>query len=424
MTTEITNILNGFKQFSENPYEDSIKFLRDYIEVEPSKEAFFELGKALFFNEEYDESIEYLKKSKLLKANAYLGLAYFKKEDFKKAIRHFNLFLKEKHNETILTYLMLSYENDLDWENALKCGEELIDINPSNHLIKLRLIDCHLNLRQYQESIDCIDELLDYKKLRYIRDFDDNGLKYKKGLALFKLKRYEEAIEELRNLKTLKANHLIIESYEKLKKPSKAIRYLLKAYEQDPNDEILFEISKIAFENQNHRRSIHYLERILMTDPKNERALEKIAENYLELQKFELVITYCEELLKVNEDNFNAYLYLSETYQYLGNHEKAIECIENGLSINPKSSELWVQKAWVYYPFDEEIFKNALKRAIKLAPNNTKNYTDLIGELLWEDETAAARKYYEKLLFYNPAFTISFDELVEDTKNLKESCYM
>ena len=52
MTTEITKILEGFKKYSENPYLDSINFLRDYIEVEPSSAAFFELGKALFFNGE------------------------------------------------------------------------------------------------------------------------------------------------------------------------------------------------------------------------------------------------------------------------------------------------------------------------------------------------------------------------------------
>ena len=67
MTTEITKILNGFKQFSETPYEDSIKFLKEYLDVEQSDEAFFELGKALFLNEDYDESIEYLKKTKDLK---------------------------------------------------------------------------------------------------------------------------------------------------------------------------------------------------------------------------------------------------------------------------------------------------------------------------------------------------------------------
>ena len=61
MTTEIIKILDGFKQFSDNPYEDSIKFLRAHIEVEHSSEAFFELGKALFLNRKYEKSVKNLK---------------------------------------------------------------------------------------------------------------------------------------------------------------------------------------------------------------------------------------------------------------------------------------------------------------------------------------------------------------------------
>ena len=110
MTTEITKILQGFKQFSENPYLDSINFLKEYIEVEPSSEAFFELGKALFFNEEYDESIRCLKKSGDFRSNAYIGLDYYKNKDYPNAIMHFEKFLNENKNETILSYLMISYE--------------------------------------------------------------------------------------------------------------------------------------------------------------------------------------------------------------------------------------------------------------------------------------------------------------------------
>ena len=89
MTTEITNILEGFKQFSENPYEDSVKFLREYVEVEPSSEAFFELGKALFLNGEYSESIKSLEKSDDSRSNAYLGLDYYRMNNYSNAIRHF-----------------------------------------------------------------------------------------------------------------------------------------------------------------------------------------------------------------------------------------------------------------------------------------------------------------------------------------------
>ena len=83
MTTEITKIISGFKKFSENPYLDTINFLREYIEVEPSSEAFFELGKALFFNDDYDESIRCLERADDFRSNAYLGLNHSQRKTTK-----------------------------------------------------------------------------------------------------------------------------------------------------------------------------------------------------------------------------------------------------------------------------------------------------------------------------------------------------
>ena len=410
MTTEITKIINGFKEFSENPYVDSINFLNEYIEVEPSSEAFFELGKALFFNEEYDKSIEYLEKSDDYRSDAYIGLDYFKKEDFENAISHFKRFLKDNHNETILSYLMISYERVCDWRNAVVCGEELLEIKTNEQSIKVRLVDYHFNLREYQKSIEYMDEL-NYPKLQY-----------KKGLALFKLKKYEEAIEELKTLNTIESYKLISESYLKLDRPSKAIRYLLKSYEKNPDIEILLEISDISLENQYYQQSLNVLERVLMEDSKNEKALEGMAQSYLSLQKFEIAIEYCEKLLDVNENNIDAYIILSETYYFLHDLEKALEYVERGLDLNPESADLWLQKAWVRYPNDSEDFKRALKKAIRLEPNATNTYITLINEYLWDDDLENAHKYYEKLLFYNPTFTISFDEITKATRILKKRC--
>jgi tetratricopeptide (TPR) repeat protein len=93
MTTEITKIIEGFKQFSENSYLDSINFLREYIEVEPSSEAFFELGKALFFNENYEESITYLNKSSDYHSDTYICHDYFKMEDHESAHKYYERLL-------------------------------------------------------------------------------------------------------------------------------------------------------------------------------------------------------------------------------------------------------------------------------------------------------------------------------------------
>lgn len=400
MTTEITRILEGFKEFSETPYEDSIRFLKEYLEVEPDSEAFFELGKALFLNGDYDESIMYLKKADDIKSDAYLGLDHYKKKDYPNAIKCFEKFLKEKQNETVLNYLMLSYEQNRDWKNAVECGEKLLEMNPDNRSVKIHMIDYHFNLREFEIS------------LSYLNELDDEKFRYKKGLILFKIKRYEEAIDEVKNLKSIESYRLIAKSYEKLDKPSKAIRYLTKAYEKDQNIEILFEISEITIKNRYCQRSIDVLEKIMVMEGEKESTLEKIARCYLELQEFETAKIYCEKLLKINENNFNAYLLLSEIYQYLDN-DRCLEFVEKGLEINPESADLWIQKAWCQYPYDFEDFLKSYERALKLEPNNIKNYTKLIWYCTFEDRMEDARRYYKKLLFYNPAFAESFEEVTK-----------
>ena len=86
------------------------------------------------------------------------------------------------------------------------------------------------------------------------------------GLVLFKLKKYEEAIKKLKNIKTAESYRLMGECYEKLNKPSKAIRCLTKAYEKDSDIEILFEIAEITMKNNYPQRTISILEWIFAMD--------------------------------------------------------------------------------------------------------------------------------------------------------------
>ena len=401
MSTEITRIIEGFKEFSETPYEDSIKFLKEYTEVEPTSEAFFELGKALFLNGNYDESIRYLKKTDDFKADAYLGLNHYRKKDYQNAITHFEKFLKQKQNETILSYLMLSYEKNSDFKNAVRCGERLLEINPKNDSIKIHLIDYHFNLCEYERS------------LSYLNEFHDKKFRYKMGLVLFKLKKYEEAIRKLKDIKTTESYRLMSKCYEKLNKPSKAIRCLTKAYEKDLDIEILFEIAEITMKSRYTQRTISIFEWILAVEGENESVLERIVRSCLELYEFELAKMYCEELLKINENNINAYILMAEIYPYYDSEGKFMEYVEKGLEINPKSAELWVQKALGHYSYDFEEFLKCYEHALKLEPNNTKNYTQLIWYCALEDRLDDARRYYEKLLFYNPAFAESFEEVAK-----------
>ena len=401
MTTEITKILNGFKKFSENPYSDAIKFLKEYIEVEPTDEAYFELGKALFFNDEYDESIRYLKQSSNPKSDAYIGLDFYRMRDFPNAVRHFNEFLKRDDNETILSYLMISYENARDWRNAVITGERLLEIRPDNKSVKFRMVDYHCNLREYEKSLD------------YINELESRKLKFKKGMVLFRLKQYDEAIKTLESIKTAEAYSLMAKSYLKMNKHAKAVSCAFKSYESSNDPEIILEFSDIYLD-EDYKKAIHILKRLLDENPYDERVLERIAKAYMINYEAGTAITYAEDLLRVNESNITAYVTLAEAYQYRGNALKSLEYIQKGLALDPKSVELWVMKAWTLYPLDVEGFKKSMERAIALEPNKTENHVTLIRECVWEKEMDNARRYYDRLMLFNPTFCKSFDELTQD----------
>ena len=407
MTTEITAIIKGFKEFSEDPYQDTINFLEEYLEVEESDEALFELGKALFFKGDHDESVKCLNKSGDVRADAYLGLNCFKREDFKNAIMHFSEFLEKSENETVLNYLMLSYEKQTDWENAIKTGKRLLEINPKNSSVKLHLIDDHFNLEEFEKCIKCIDEM------------NDSKLEIKRGLALFRLKRYDDAIRTLEKIKTPESWELLSEIYEELEKPAKAIMYLNRSYESTGNVEMLFKISEIHCRNKRYESSIDAMERVLAEDPENERALERITKIYAETQNIHFMIEYGEKLLKVNEKNVTGYIALNRAYYLSSDRQKSMEIIERGLEMCPKSPELWIEKAWIVYPDDFEAFKRNFERGLELNPNNTKDFVKLIDKCIWEDEPDNARKYYERLVFYNPLFEKSFDDIVHDIESWK-----
>ena len=149
-------------------------------------------------------------------------------------------------------------------------------------------------------------------------------------------------------------------------------------------------------------------------NPGDERVIERICRAYIGNFEAGIAITYAEDLLRVNESNITAYVTLAEAYQYLDNGMKSLEYIEKGLELDSESVELWVMKAWTLYPYDFEGFRKSLERAIALEPNNTENHVTLIRECVWERKMDDARRYYDRLMLYNPTFSETLDELTRE----------
>ena len=149
-----------------------------------------------------------------------------------------------------------------------------------------------------------------------------------------------------------------------------------------------------------------------------------IVRDYRENGQSHLAVEYCETLLEVNDKNIEGYVTLADAHYLMKNLEKSFEIIEKGMAIDPKSVDLWKQKAWVNYTADHEQFKRDYEQVIRLDPNNTRSYILLIEEYLWDDETDKAHRCYERLLLYNPTFSKSFEDIAANIAKLKEETCM
>ena len=406
MTT--INHLNSFEKLESETMENLSRTADELLCVEHLDFDNTEyLANVLLLLGRHDESIEQFERMLLLKeddkkALAGIAINHFKNKDYKTAIEYLNRGLEiDPEDERILSYKMLSCEFMDEYDKAIRCGEKLLKINPKNKSAIMRLIECHLKAKNYSECLYYLDQVKYYDS-------------YKKALILFEARRYDECIEETRKAKTAEAYHLAGKSCLKLGNTIKAVKYLYKSYEKDPNVDILFEISDIYLEVMDYQKSIIFLNMALAHDEENPETYSRIARAHYKSSNYHDAVEYAEKALEINKKILQAYITLAETYfcMFGMNSEKIIEVIDEGISENPDSAELWAKKGYFYYSNDDLFaFRESYEKAISLNPCDCTIYEKYISILLSCDEIEEAKKQYNQMLLFNPLFEKSFHEL-------------
>lgn len=378
------------------------------------------LADDFFYSGKYGESIRacerILEKESDLEiingAKSRIAMSYFKKEDYKESLQYFNEILEtESENVVYLSYKFMSLEKLGDFASAVKCGDKIIRIRP-NASVLLKLIDIAFELEEFEKCIHYIDFLKTEPTIgwfkKQILNIDCNCLKIKKMECLLNIGKYEECIKESRKVKKdAHAYRVIGRAYAKLTKNVKAIRYMIKSFEMSGNIDVLLEIA-----DMDNVRPEYYLNWVLEIEPQNEKALLKIAEACMDKGDYALSKTYAEELLEINPDIIEAYIIISDVNLYSEDFANAERIVDRGLSRFPDSSKLWTQKACIYYSSDLNRYEEYTNKAIDLDPTNQDLYLKLIEMLWFEKELERAEKYFDELLIVDPAFPMTFEELI------------
>ncbi len=227
--------------------------------------------------------------------------------------------------------------------------------NFNNFNSKLNLYNILLREKNFLESLDLVDNILETKK-------DLINVWIDKAYIHYRMKQYSES-KKICNLILTKINNntkalnLIGLCYFKEKKYEESFKYLFKGLSIDEKDiSILNSIAAVYYETRDLKKSEEFYLKALSYEPDSYRTLNNIAGYYLEINKSKKAILFYEKALSFFENEPTILDNLSKAYFSLNQDDLAKKFCKQSIKIKNSPS---TQKSLSHIYLKEENFKKA-----------------------------------------------------------------
>ena len=290
-------------------YDAVIKLDRKYTRAYAGK------GSALFELKRYEEAIVHLKKALSLEPNmpqaalihTFVGEAAQKLDRIKEARRHFEIALQIDPGlawaQTGLTGLLIGQQRPEDLARYLQAAQEQYADDP--HGLQ-NIAEVFRKREQYEEALKWYDKVFEINP-DYTQAYAD------KGDALFRLKRYEEAIESLGRAIALQPDMSTVPTLRVLMgEAAQALGRLEEASEQ--------------------------YELVLKDDPRHVNAIDRLAMVRYEEGRHEDALELYRRHLAIDPDSANTYTNIGVLFYKTGRFEEARETMKQALSLDPQAT--------------------------------------------------------------------------------------
>lgn len=313
----------GEIEYNKGNFRTAIRYFKEALRYDPNDEyLYYKIGKLeTEINKNYELGIKYFHKA--ISVNP-------KKTVYWQA-KGMNLFLLNRGPEAEVCFKecskLINHERKLrldakslmysnNHEGALKCFNELIEVNPDETDAYVGKGECLLNLNQFAKARNLFKEAL-----RRI-NLSPNKYNYKKGKCLFYLGQYEDALNcfnevimsEPKNYSALSHRARLLGRLRRTEEAIEAHHKILEIENKD-NDIQLLRIKGISFHILGMtQQAIQAYDKILLLYPNDSYVLNKKG-------------TFLD---------------------YLGRYNEAIECFDRVLKLNPKNIVCLCKKAYSY----------------------------------------------------------------------------
>lgn len=321
-----------------------------------------------------------------------LGDLYAKKGDKNKAVKNYEIFLKENNNDSVTAYLAIYEYDEGHYVNAIKYFDRIINFTKEAIYKKGQL---YIRLERYKDCIPIFTE--------YINKYPDAdnfyyankmlGIAYDKlenAKAVYYYKIYLDSNKDrdiayrTAQLTEKKNNIEALDIYE-----SNSLKY--------PDDYRNF--IKIGSLSEDNKRAIESFERAIEINDTSLSAWLGLGKLYDNMGDEENKINAYKKAVIICPHNFYANKYLGIGLQKIGNNKKDILYLELARSLNPKDAEVMYALAKCYVR--ERRIGGAtflFETAKKLNPDDCKIRYELINHFINQQMYEKALKESEELI--------------------------
>ena len=300
-----------------------------------------------------------------------LGIAYKQSGNLKKAIETYKKALElNPDNYNVLYNLSVLYKDIDDIKNALKTAQKAEYINPNDEDIHTFIAGLYENVSNYKKSIVHMEKALQFNK--------NHLYYYNLGVLYSKIENKKAAIQNYQNVLELVPNHIEslvnISSVYKEIDIQKALSYIQKAYELNPNDELVrLGYARICRDMFLNAKSIE-----LLSNMNNAEAFSLLAINYMDLGEYEKAHYFYDKALEIDK-NSNYLHGKAMALKYLGHFNEAKSILE---SIDEKTIQTETTLGMMY--LQEKDFYKGMPLYIKRS-EDTK-FKKLFSKNIWSNQ--------------------------------------
>jgi len=370
----------------QNQSDQALKLLRDYNKIHPDhKQAIALMANLYLKKQQFSQAIDILQtlpsQDKTAKIHYLIGQAYAHLKDHNRAIKHFQQATSKNPLLTkAWTDLAYEYEKTKNYVQAEKTYRKLLNQQPDNIDILLRLIDLNIKLNKLETALDFVKKgpkntsfLLRATALFMQQGFYDQAnsilnliakddLDKAKALffrAISALKTEDKPDKALNLLQQIpeqtylypRALSLKAQIYSQKGSKEKALNLVRQGHKKFPENASFWVLeSEILNSQKKYQQSMALLTNALDLLPKNINILFQAGITAHHLGKKEQALDYMERLISFNPDYAPALNFIGYTLIEQGqNFVRAKILLEKALKMEPQNGYFLDSLAWWYF---------------------------------------------------------------------------